>query len=226
MKITYLGHSSFHIETQGVNIILDPFISPNPLAKDIDIAKIKADYILLSHGHEDHIYDVEAIVSNNLEAIVVANYEIVSYFGKKGIPGHPMNTGGTKEFPFGSVRMENALHSSSFPDGSYAGCPAGFTLRIEDKTLYYAGDTDVFGDMKMIGERNPIDLAFLPIGDNFTMGIDGALQAADLLGVDKFVGMHFDTFPPIAVDAEKTAGAALKAQKELLLLGVGHSLNL
>ena len=153
MELTYFGHSCFLLSTSKARILFDPFISPNPLAKQIDVDAIEADYILLSHGHVDHVTDVERIAQKNPKVKIISNYEIVSHLEKKGIEGHPMNLGGQWCFDFGTVKMVHAQHSSSFPDGSYAGCPAGFVLQADGLTLYYAGDTSLTYDMKLLAEE-------------------------------------------------------------------------
>lgn len=225
MQITYYGHSCFLIETEGTKILFDPFITPNELASNIDIDSIKADYILLSHGHKDHMADVEAIYKNT-KATLVSNFELISWFGNKGVENsHPMNHGGKKEFDFGTVKMVNAIHSSSLPDGSYAGNPAGFVVQTAEKTFYYAGDTALTLDMKLIGEEFAIDFAFLPIGDNFTMDIKDALKAADFVKTDTIIGMHYDTFPYIRLDHEGVKNVAANAEKDLKLMEIGETLT-
>ena len=226
MQITYYGHSCFLIETKGKKILFDPFITPNELAKKIDVNSIQADYILLSHGHQDHMADVETIYKNT-KATLVSNFEIVSWFGNKGVEnGHPMNHGGKASFDFGTVKMVNAIHSSSFPDGSYAGNPAGFVVETEEKTFYYAGDTALTLDMKLIGEAYSIDFAFLPIGDNFTMDITDAVKAADFVKTNKIIGMHYDTFPYIKLDRKEAENVAANGKKELKLMDIGDTLTL
>lgn len=225
MQITYYGHSCFLIETEGTKILFDPFITPNELASNIDIDSIKADYILLSHGHQDHMADVEAIYKNT-KATLVSNFELVSWFGNKGVENsHPMNHGGKKEFDFGTVKMVNAIHSSSLPDGSYAGNPAGFVVQTAEKTFYYAGDTALTLDMQLIGEEFDIDFAFMPIGDNFTMDIKDALKAADFVKTDTIIGMHYDTFPYIKLDHEGVKNVAANAKKDLKLMEIGETLT-
>ncbi len=226
MRITYYGHSCFLIETEGKKVLFDPFITPNELAREIDINNIQADYILLSHGHQDHMADVEAIYKNT-KATLVANFEIVSWFANKGIENnHPMNTGGKKEFDFGSVKMVNAIHSSSLPDGSYAGSAAGFVVQTKEKTFYYAGDTALTLDMQLIAEEYKIDLAFMPIGDNFTMNIHDALKAADFVKTNTIIGMHYDTFPYIRLDHKEVKNVAANAGKELKLMEIGETFTL
>lgn len=226
MQITYYGHSCFLIEIKGKNILFDPFITPNELAGKIDINSIKADYILLSHGHQDHMADVETVYKNT-KATLVSNFEIVSWFGNKGIENsHPMNHGGKKDFDFGTVKMVNAIHSSSFPDGTYAGNPAGFVVQAEGKTFYYAGDTALTLDMQLIGQEFNIDFAFLPIGDNFTMDIKDAVKAADFVQTNTIIGMHYDTFPYIRLDRQEVDKVAANGKKEVKLMDIGETLTL
>ncbi|MDN5203262.1 metal-dependent hydrolase [Fulvivirgaceae bacterium BMA10] len=226
MKITFYGHACVEIESNGTKLLFDPFISPNPLASHIDMDALKADYILISHAHQDHIADVEAIYANT-NAKIVSNFEIVSWFQNKGLENaHPMNHGGKWQFDFGTVKMVNAVHTSSFPDGSYGGNPAGFVVKLADSTFYFAGDTALHQDMKQIGEEFAIDVAILPIGDNFTMGIDDAVKCADYVGTDKIFGVHYDTFPYIEIDQSNAKKVAEKGNKELLLVEIGETLNI
>lgn len=225
MKITYLGHAALSIEVQGINLIVDPFVSPNELAKDIDINSLKADYILLTHAHQDHIVDVEAIAKNT-GAKIISNFEIVNHYGAQGIEGHPMNHGGSWKFDFGRVTYTNAIHTSSFPDGSYGGQPGGFLLETADGNIYIAGDTALTMDMKLIPMQCQIDLAILPIGDNFTMGINSAVIASDFVECNKVLGYHYDTFGYIMIDHEKAKNTFDEAGKELVLLPIGDSLTL
>ncbi len=225
MKITYLGHACLSIEVAGKNIIVDPFISGNELAKDIDVESLKADYILITHAHEDHILDVEAIAKRT-GAKVVSNFEIVNYFGNLGIEGHPMNHGGTWQFDFGKVTYTNAIHSSSFPDGRYGGQPGGFILETNEGNIYIAGDTSLTMDMKLIPMQTNPDLAVLPIGDNFTMGIESAIIASDFVECDKILGYHYDTFGYIKIDHDKAKEAFKKRDKKLILLNIGDFVEL
>ena len=225
MEITYLGHSCFNLEINGVHVLLDPFITPNDLAGDINVDSLKPDFILLSHGHADHVADVEKIY-NNSKATVVSNFEVINWFQNKGIEkGHPMNHGGKWTFDFGVVKMVNAVHSSSMPDGSYGGNPAGFVIQTKESTFYYSGDTALHMDMKLIAEEFKIDFAFLPIGDNFTMDIKDALKASDFVGTNKIIPMHFDTFPYIKIDHKNVKKLAEESKKELLLLKIGEKIN-
>ena len=211
MKVTFYGQSSFVIDMGGKSLIFDPFISPNPKAGSIDVNSIKADYILLSHGHGDHIADAETIAKNN-NAKVISNYEIVTWYGAKDIGGHPLNHGGKWKFDFGTVKYVNAVHSSGLPDGSDGGNPGGFVVWNDDKCFYFAGDTALTMDMKLIPMTCPkLDFAILPIGDNFTMGYEDAAIAAEFIDCDKIIGCHFDTFGYIEIDhdAAKKAFEAL-----------------
>ena len=193
MKISFYGHASLGIQVGDVNILIDPFISANPSASHINIKSLKADYILLTHAHQNHILDAEAIAKRT-NAIIISNLEIVSYYEKLGIEGHPMNLGGQWDFEFGNVKYVNAIHTSSFPDGSYGGQPGGFVIEGEHKNIYIAGDTALTMDMKLIPMQTKLDLAILPIGDNFTMGVDDAILASDFVKCDKVLGCHYDTF--------------------------------
>ena len=225
MKITSYGHASLGIEVNDVNILVDPFISPNPKAAHINIETLKADYILITHAHQDHIVDVEAIAKRT-GAIVISNFEIISYFEKLGIEGHPMNHGGSWDFEFGNVKYVNAIHTSSFPDGSYGGQPGGFVIEGEHKNIYIAGDTALTYDMKLIPLQTKLDLAILPIGDNFTMGIDDAILASDFVDCDKILGYHYDTFGYIEIDHEEAKHKFFEKNKDLMLLDIGTYIEL
>ena len=225
MKITYYGHASLGIEVNGTNIIVDPFISANELAKNIDVNALKADYILITHAHGDHILDVETVATNT-GATIVSNAEIAGYYEAKGFKTHPMNHGGSWQFDFGKVKYVNAIHSSSFPDGSYGGQPCGFVIEADNKNVYIAGDTALTYDMKLISMRNPLDLAILPIGDNFTMDVDDATIAAEFLEVTTVLGYHYDTFGYIKIDHEIAKQKFANKHKELILLPVGDSIEI
>ncbi len=225
MKITFLGHASLLIEIDEINIIVDPFITGNEKAKHIDINSLKADYILVTHAHQDHILDA-AKIAKNTGAKIVSNFEIVNYYTALDIEGHPMNHGGSWQFDFGKLSMTNAIHTSSFADGSYGGNPAGFIIETPKNTIYIAGDTALTMDMKLIPLQYKLDLAILPIGDNFTMGIDAAIHASDFIECNKILGYHFDTFGYIEIN-HKNAIAKFKAKnKELILLNIGESLKI
>ncbi|KZE50904.1 metal-dependent hydrolase [Rossellomorea marisflavi] len=205
MKISYHGHSVVKFETNGKTILVDPFINGNEYT-DLHADDVKADVIILTHGHNDHVGDTVAIAKRN-DALVIAPNELANYLGLQGLNTHPMSIGGAREFDFGKVKFTQAFHSSSYTTEDneiiYTGMPAGFLLMAEGKTIYHAGDTGLFSDMKLIGERHPIDLAFLPIGDNFTMGPEDAALAATFLKAKEVVPVHYDTFPPIKQDPHK-----------------------
>ena len=224
MKITYLGHASLAIGVSGKHIIVDPFISGNELAQHIDINTLKADYIFITHAHGDHILDVETIAKNT-GAVIVSNAEIAGYYESKGFKTHPMNHGGAWTFDFGIVKYVNAIHSSSFPDGTYGGQPGGFVIEAEKKNVYISGDTALTYDMKLIPMRNPLDLAILPIGSNFTMDVDDAAIAAEFLDVTRVMGYHYDTFGFIKIDHEVAKQKFANKHKELILLPIGDSIE-
>jgi L-ascorbate metabolism protein UlaG (beta-lactamase superfamily) len=223
MKITYYGHSCLGIQIKDINILVDPFISGNEKASHIDIDKIEADYILVTHAHEDHTLDVEAIAKRT-GAVIVSNYEIVVHYQNLGLKGHPMNHGGSWEFDFGKLKYVNAIHSSSFPDGTYGGNPGGFVIQSE-KTIYIAGDTALTYDMRLIGKRFDLDLAVLPIGDNFTMGVEDAIQASRYVDCDQILGCHYDTFGYIEIDKPRTKAKFDSKLKKLILLDIGESMD-
>ena len=160
MKITFYGHASLGIQIEDTHLLVDPFITGNPKASNIDINNLKADYILVTHAHQDHILDDEAIAKLT-DAVIISNYEIVTHFGNLGLEGHPMNHGGQWDFEFGTVKYVNAIHTSSFPDGSYGGQPGGFVIEGEHKNIYIAGDTALTFDMKLIPLQTKLDLAIL-----------------------------------------------------------------
>jgi len=225
MKLTYYGHSCFTVEVSGKKLLFDPFITPNELAKNIKLEDIQADYILVSHGHGDHVADAVQLAKLK-GAKVVSSFEIVSWFGNQGVEnGHPMNLGGTWEFDFGKVKYVNAIHSSVLPDGTYGGNPGGFIVTSGDKSFYFAGDTALTLDMQLIPRFAKLDLAILPVGDNFTMGIDDAIIAADYIQCDKILGVHYDTFGYIKIDHEEAVKKFAGAGKELTLLDVGASMD-
>ncbi len=224
MKITYYGHSCINIELNGKNILVDPFISGNPKAAGIDINSLKVDYILLTHAHYDHVWDVEAIAKRT-NALIISNHEIVTYYDKAGIKGHGMNQGGSWNFDFGKVKVVSAIHSSSFPDGTYGGNPVGFVIQQDGKSIYVAGDTSLTMDMKLIPLFYKLDLAILPIGGNFTMDIEEAVVAADFIECSKIMGIHYDTAELITIDHAQAKATFNKKGKELILLNVGEHLT-
>ena len=225
MKITFYGHACIGIEVSGKHILVDPFISGNPKAGHIDINTLKADFILVTHAHEDHILDVETIAKRT-DAVIVSNAEIAGHYCGKGFKSHPMNHGGSWNFDFGTLKYVNAVHSSSFPDGSYGGNPGGFVIEGEHKNIYIAGDTALSMDMKLIPMRTKLDLAILPIGNNFTMGVEDAIIASDFVDCDKILGYHYDTFGYIEINHEEAIRKFFDKGKDLMLLKIGENIEL
>ena len=226
MKVTYLGHACVNIQIEGAHLLVDPFISANPLAGHIDINSIEATYILLTHAHADHILDAEAIAKRT-SAPLITNPEILDHYRKLGLDGHDMNIGGSHRFLDGKVKikMVKAVHSSSFPDGSYGGNPAGFLINYKDQTIYISGDTALTMDMKIIPHQYKVDLAILPIGNNYTMGVRDALTAAKFVETNNVLGVHYDTFDVIKIDNESSKRKFSDAHKRLHLLEIGNSLE-
>jgi L-ascorbate metabolism protein UlaG (beta-lactamase superfamily) len=223
MKATYYGHACFAVEAGGRSLLFDPFITGNELAKDIDINRIPADYILISHGHADHLADAAAIAKRT-GATLVSNYEITGWFGRQGLTkSHPLNHGGGHKFDFGRAKLVAALHSSSLPDGTYGGTAGGFVVESPEGSFYYSGDTALTLDMKLIGESHKLLFAALCLGDNFTMGVEDALKAADFVRCHEILGVHYNTFPPIHIDSQAAMEKFKAANKRLHLLLPGES---
>lgn len=226
MKLTYLGHSAYLLDTKDKTILFDPFISQNPKASSIDINALQPDYILVSHAHSDHTADLLSIATRT-NANVVANWEITQWCTNNGVSNiHPMNLGGKWNFEFGEVITTNAIHSSSFADGSYGGNPMGFIIKNEEGTLYYAGDTALTLDMTLIGNKYSLNAAILPIGDNFTMGYEDALTASEYIKCDMIIGMHFDTFGYIEIQHDKAISLFEEKGKKLTLPEIGQILEI
>jgi L-ascorbate metabolism protein UlaG (beta-lactamase superfamily) len=198
MQLRYLGHSGLELKTATFNLVIDPFLTGNPTAA-VNPESLSPTHIILTHAHGDHSSDVEPLAKRTLSP-VISNAEIVGYYGSKGLKGHPMNTGGSFTFPFGKLTFTLAWHSSSFPDGSYGGNPMGVILELEGKRIYHLGDTALFSDLALIGKKG-IDLALVPIGDNFTMGPDDALEAVKLIQPKQVIPIHYNTFDLIKQDA-------------------------
>jgi L-ascorbate metabolism protein UlaG (beta-lactamase superfamily) len=226
MKVTYLGQSTIELEAAGKKLLFDPFITYNDLAKGIvDVASLKPDYILVSHGHGDHVADLVQVQKQS-GAKVICIAEIAGWLGKQDIDNvHGMTIGGGFNFEFGRVKMVNAVHSSALPDGSNGGNPAGFVIYSEGKTIYFAGDTALTYDMKLLEDEN-LDWAFLPIGDNYTMGADDAIKAAAFINCKNIIGIHYDSFPVIKIDKEEVKEKFIKAGLNLKLPAIGESLDL
>ncbi len=206
LHFTYYGHSTFTVDADGVNLVIDPFFAPNNPLAPVTADNIAADFILLTHGHGDHTADAVGLAKRT-GATVISNFEIMNWLQNQGVTNcHPMNTGGAYSFPFGRVKMTIAHHSSTMPDGSPAGNPAGFLINFNDGSdVYFAGDTALTYDMKLIGEAGGVNLAVLPIGDNFTMGPDDAILAAQFVQAKQVIPAHYNTFPPIKQDAQAFA---------------------
>lgn len=226
MKLTCFGHSCFQVEIRGKKILFDPFITHNELAKDVQTDQISPDYILLSHGHGDHIADCVSIAQRS-GCKVVAAYEVHEWLNKQGITNtHPMNTGGKWAFDFGTVKCVVAQHSSGLPDGSYGGNPMGFIFTTGEGNFYYSGDTALTMDMQLVPAWARLDFAVMPIGDNFTMDVADAIRAAEFVQCDTIVGVHYNTFGFIVIDTDKAKEAFEKAGKTLLLPAINETINI
>ena len=221
MEISYHGHSIVKFVTNGVSILIDPFIRGNAIT-DLTVEEEKPDVILLTHGHNDHVGDTVELAKAN-DALVVAPNELANWISWQGVRAHPMHIGGSYEFDFGKVKFTQAFHGSSYVTDNneiiYMGMPSGILFFAEGLTIYHAGDTALFGDMKLIGERHPIDVAFLPIGDNFTMGPEDAAYAVSLLKPRIVVPIHFNTFPVIKQDVNRFKELVTNAEVQLLQAG-------
>jgi L-ascorbate metabolism protein UlaG (beta-lactamase superfamily) len=226
MKISFHGHSVILVEANGTRILFDPFINGNP-ATDLKVEEVKADVIIVTHGHNDHLGDTVELAKKN-NALVIGTAELADYLGAKGINTHGLHIGGGFNFEFGRVKLTQAFHGSGYVNEKneivYLGMPAGVLLTINGKTIYHAGDTGLFSDMKLIGDRNQIDVAFLPIGDNFTMGPDDAAYAAELLQAKKVVPIHYDTFPLLKQNPQ--AFVSMLPTGMGVVLKVGQSIEL
>lgn len=225
MKLTFYGHSCFLVEINNKKILFDPFITYNELAKDIDVNKIEADYIFLSHGHADHIADCISIATRT-NATVVAIFEVHEWLNKNGVANtHPMNTGGKWNFDFGTVKCVVAQHSSSLPDGTYGGNPIGFVFTTTEGNFYYSGDTALTLDMQLIPLWAELNFAVLPIGDNFTMDVNDAIKAAEFVKTTTVVGVHYDTFGYIKVNHENAITSFEATGKKLFLPAIGETID-
>ncbi len=224
LQATFQGHSCVSISSGEHNIIIDPFLTGNPQAT-IKAEEIKVDFILATHGHADHLGDAVDIAKRN-KATIIAPNELAVYVQKQGAKAHNMHIGGAYEFPFGRVKLTIAHHGSAAGDGlEYTGNPCGFLITIDGKTIYHAGDTGLFYDMKLIGEMNKIDLAFLPIGDNFTMGVNDAVKAVEFLNPKKVVPIHYKTWPVIDTEPLDYADKLKESKTEVIIIEPGNSLE-
>lgn len=227
MEVTYYGQSCVEFNFNGTRVLLDPFISYNPLAKDIDIKGIKPDYIFLSHCHQDHVADLK-VVQEQSGATVAAIVETAAWVRKQGVPSDKVieyNFGGTLNLPFGKVKMVYALHTNSTPDGDYAGVPVGYVFFVGGKKIYFAGDTGLTMEMKLL-EDLALDWAILPIGGHYTMGVDDAIKAAKLVNCKQVIGVHYDTFPPIQIEKAEAQQEFEAQGLRLHLPKVGETLGL
>lgn len=224
MEIRYLGHACFELKDGKNTLLIDPFISPNELAKDIDIKSIRPDYILLSHGHEDHLADCLTIAQQS-NAQLIANFEIATWYAEKGISNyHPMNIGGSIQLGDFNVQFVPASHSSTLPDGSNGGAPAGFIIQHDDKKIYYSGDTALSAEIQLLATLHPhVDLGIFCIGDNFTMGATEAALAASWFKLNEVIGMHYDTFPYITTNHAQAQQIFKAKNINLHLLPIGNT---
>jgi L-ascorbate metabolism protein UlaG (beta-lactamase superfamily) len=227
MKVTYYGHATFMVEVKGKKLLFDPFVTYNPLAQGIvDVNTLEADYIFLTHGHQDHVADAVS-VAKRTGATVVAVYEVCNWMGAQGIEKlQPMNTGGKFKADFGIAKAVVAQHSSSFPDGSYAGNPVGFVIKSDEGNFYYSGDTALTLDMQLIPDFAVPDFAVLPIGDDLTMGPEDALAAANMVKTKTVMGVHYDTFPMIKLDKAAALDIFSKGGVTLSLPAIGETVSL
>jgi L-ascorbate metabolism protein UlaG (beta-lactamase superfamily) len=224
LKLTYHGHSVFEVNSGSHNLIIDPFINGNKHAK-VKAKDIKADFVVLTHAHGDHMGDAFDIAKRN-DAIVIAVNELANYAAENGCKAHNMHIGGSFTFPFGKLKFTIAHHGSSTPDGKYMGEPAGVVLTIDGKCIYHSGDTGIFLDMKLIGEMNPLDAALVPIGDNFTMGIDDAVKAIEFLNPKLAVPMHYSTFGVIEADPQEFKRKVESIGKKCCIIPFGESIEI
>jgi L-ascorbate metabolism protein UlaG (beta-lactamase superfamily) len=226
MKFTYYGHSCFQVETAGQKLLFDPFITYNELARHIDFDKITTDFILVSHGHSDHIADCIALAQIT-GAKIICSWELHEWLNRNGIKNtHPMNTGGQWNFGAFTVKCTAAQHSSGLPDGSYGGNPMGFIVMSREGNFYYSGDTALTADMALIPKWAKLNFAVLPIGDNFTMGAIDAAECAAMIDCKTIIGVHYDTFGFIKIDHEKAKTAFADKGFELLLIKIGDTITL
>jgi L-ascorbate metabolism protein UlaG (beta-lactamase superfamily) len=223
LKVTYFGHSAFLLDNGKTKIAIDPFITGNPLAT-VKADDIKVDYIILTHGHPDHFGDAIDMAKKN-DATIIAIFELANYCGSKGVKAHPLGTGGAYNFSFGKVKLTIAHHTSSSAEGQYMGVATGVVITIDSKNIYHCGDTGLFCDMKLIGERDPIDLMLAPIGDNFTMGIDDAVKAVEFCNPKAVVPMHYNTFDLVKADPAIFADKVSKIGKKAIVVKPGDTIE-
>ncbi|MCU0395932.1 MAG: metal-dependent hydrolase, partial [Chitinophagaceae bacterium] len=226
MKLTYYGHSCFMVEAGGKKLLFDPFIRYNELAASVDVESITADYIFISHGHQDHVADAVEI-AKRCNATIICAFELMAWFHQQGHQQvHPMNTGGQRRFDFGTVKCVVAQHSSVLPDGTYGANPMGFVVSTPDGDFYYSGDTALTMDMQLVPLWGKIKFAVLPIGDNFTMGAEDAALAAEWVKTDTVIGVHYDTFGYIVIDKAEATETFARKNIRLLLPAIGSTAEL
>jgi L-ascorbate metabolism protein UlaG (beta-lactamase superfamily) len=223
-RLTYFSHSAWMIETKGQRILIDPFLDGNPTSP-VKAKDVKADFIIVTHAHGDHFGDTLSIAKSN-QALVISNFEIAMYCSGKGVKAHGMHIGGSRIFPFGKVKFTPAFHGSTFPDGSNGGMPTGVLLMVEGKTIYHSGDTGLFSDMKLIAEMHPLDIALIPIGDNFTMGVEDAVKAVEFLKPKTVIPMHYRTFDVINTDPVEFKKRVQKSGITVQVLDYGQSIEM
>ena len=224
LKITYLSHSSFLLDDGTNQLIIDPFLTGNPNCP-VKPSEIKSKFIVLTHAHGDHLGDGLAIAKAN-DGLVIAVNELANYAAEQGCKAHNMHIGGGWNFDFGRLKFTIAHHGSGSPDGRYMGEPAGVVIKMGGKTVYHAGDTGLFLDMKLIGEIDKIDVLLVPIGDNFTMGIDDAVRAVEFVNPELTIPMHYNTFPVIQQDPEQFKAKLSKNEKECKVMGYGETIEM
>ncbi len=224
-KVTWYGHAAISIHTDNHFILVDPYFTGNPAASE-KVENLNPDFILVTHGHGDHLGDTLALAKRT-GCTVISNAEISNWCGRQGVKTHGQHLGGGHQHPFGYLKLTLAIHGSALPDGANGGNPCGFLLNTnEQKKIYLAGDTGLFGDMRLIGEEG-IDLAMLPIGDNYTMGPADALRAVKLLEPKVVVPIHYNTFPAIQQDANAWAeSVAAETKVQVRVLSPGESITL
>lgn len=222
-QLTYFSHSAWQIKTNGHTILIDPYLDDNPTSP-VKSKDVSPDFIIVTHAHGDHLGDTIPIAKRT-GALVISNNEIATWCSAQGVNAHPMHIGGAREFPFGRVKLTQAFHGSVLPDGAYGGMPAGVLVRVESKTIYHTGDTGLFGDMRLIAEMDPIDIALIPIGDNFTMGLKDAVKAVELLHPGKVIPMHYQTFDVIDADPNEFVRNVEKMGVNAQVMGYGDSIT-
>jgi L-ascorbate metabolism protein UlaG (beta-lactamase superfamily) len=226
MKFTYYGHSCFSVLAAGKTLLFDPFVTGNPLARTVDVDRIDADFIFVSHGHFDHTTDV-ARIAKRTGAKVLGNWELFDWFKKGGLENaHPINPGGQFTFDFGTVKSFAAQHSSGLPDGAYGGVACGFAFQTKDGSFYYSGDTALSRDMELVRDWTTLDFAVFPVGDGLTIGVMDAIRAAKWVGVNKVVGVHYDTFDFIRIDHHAALKSFDEAGMKLQLLDIGSVIEI